>query len=91
MGEIGSELLKIGLLGPIVVGLAVYVLRLQKQIEEVQAKRTLDAQAVSERLLALSEKWSGLIAAHTAAMENQADTLNELKDAVRDILRGRRP
>jgi hypothetical protein len=51
--EVVSSLIQAGVLGPILVACGWYVLRLQRELREVHGARTADAQAVTDRVLAL--------------------------------------
>lgn len=49
------------ILGPVVVGVAIFAARVQKRLDEVQAARVEDAKKVTSTLLDLTERWHGVI------------------------------
>lgn len=69
--EVFTELAKVAILGPVIIALGWYTLRLHRDLRDAQEKRTADAQKVVDTLVALNNKWN--------------DSLNQLGNAVREL------
>jgi chromosome condensin MukBEF ATPase and DNA-binding subunit MukB len=81
--------LQLGILGPVLAVLARYTWKLHRDLREVEAKRTHDAQAVTQKLLELNDKWNQVIHSQLMSVEAQRDLLKEIKEnlwEVRDAL-----
>lgn len=86
-----ATLLQLGALGPVLVAVGWYVLKLQRELKEVHEARTTDAQAVTDRVLALASENNAIGAAQAQTQEGTrlalqalADRTERLEDAVRD-------
>jgi hypothetical protein len=87
--DVIKGLLQLGILGPVLAALALYTWKLHRDLREVEAKRTYDAQAVTQKLLELNDKWNQVIHSQLMSVEAQRDLLKEIKDnlwEVRDAL-----
>ncbi len=85
-----SALINAGVLGPVLIAVGWYVLRLQRELRVTQEKRVEDAQRVATQLLDLNDRWSEVVAEQTHAFEQQQqlivrvhELLADLKDALR--------
>lgn len=84
--SVTTALLNYGLLGPVLIACALYVLRLHKELRESQEARVKDAQAVIDRILGVAERYSDVsaeiaksLALHTEALENLRDEVRSRK------------
>lgn len=67
---------------------------LAKELRETKDKRIEDANRVTDRLLAITEKWHGLIENSTKAMTANTSAIDEMREAVgklSDRINVRRP
>jgi hypothetical protein len=87
-----DALINAGILGPILVAVGWYVLRLQRQLTdahaktaEAQEKRVEDAQRVATQLLELNDRWSETVAAQSAAFDEQRNLIGRVHDLLGDL------
>jgi len=78
--DLTSEALKLGILGPILVGLAIYAWTLHKELRKAEQARVTDAQAVTATLLELNQKWAELITNTTQCLNAQRDILERIEE-----------
>jgi len=81
-----------GILGPILVAVGWYVLRLGREnrvliqdLKEIQEKRTADAQAVTERILDVTDRFNQISQDTQIALTQNTQAIVDLKEAIRDI------
>jgi hypothetical protein len=86
-----EALLNLGILGPVLVAAGLYVTRLHKDLKEVQEKRTSDAQAVVDRVLALAKSHSDTSQLLNQTLTEHGLVLAELRDALRSMANYRAP
>lgn len=72
-----------GLAGAILVGCAGLLIRLQRQLSEVQEKRVSDAKAVASQILALVESNHEVSKRLATVLEANTVALRELREDVR--------
>ncbi len=87
-----NALVNAGILGPILLAVGWYVLRLQRQLTEAHAKTTEahekrvdDAQRVATQLLELNDRWAQIVAAQVAASEEQQRLIEGVKSILVDV------
>jgi hypothetical protein len=85
--QIMDALLKLGALSPVIILFAWYIIQKDKEIKAkdesmsiVQEARVAEAQAVTDRLLDLSEKWMEAIQKNTEATERVRTVLHAIHD-----------
>jgi hypothetical protein len=71
-----------GTLAPVLLAFGIYILKKDKRIDALQAEvaeaheaRVRDAQAVTEGLIKLNDKWMAALNANTTAMNNIREAL----------------
>lgn len=84
-----QALVQMGVLGPVVVAIGFYVLKLQKTLQEVQEKRTTDAQGVVERVLSLVDRQNETIDNLRMTLSQLGGVINELRQEVRELRSGK--
>lgn len=96
MDAVATEMLRIAILGPVVVALAIYTWKLhrenrdlQKENRECHEKRVADAQQVTEKVLQLNDRWNQTIGTFSALMTEQKTAAAEVREALRELLRQR--
>jgi len=85
-----QALVQMGVLGPVVVAIGFYVLRLQKELREVHEKRTADAQNVVERVLTLADRQNQTIEELRMTLSQLSSVITELRQEVKELRPGRR-
>ena len=80
-----TALINAGVLGPILIAVGWYTLRLQSQLRESQEKRVEDAQKVVNQLLELNDRWNSALVQATAANEALGESLMRLHEALREL------
>lgn len=98
MESVAGELLKVSIFGPILVAAGWFIWKQHKDVRslatalrEVQEKRVTDAQAVTDKLIQISDKWNGTIRDQSHLVEVLHATLQRIEDALdRGIEKGRR-
>lgn len=78
--DLTGEALKLGILGPILVGLAIYAWTLHKELRKAEQARVTDAQAVTSTLLELNQKWAELITDATKCLNEQRQILERIEE-----------
>lgn len=80
-----SALINAGILGPVLLAVGWYTLRLQAQLRESQEKRVEDAQKVVSQLLELNDRWNASIGHATASTDELRDSLERLHEALKEL------
>lgn len=85
--QVVDALFKLGALSPVIILFAWYIVQKDKEIKSkdeamsvVQEARVAEAQAVTDRLLDLSEKWMEAIQKNTEATEQVRTVLHAIHD-----------
>ena len=84
MDGIAAELLKNGVLGAAVIGLAVFIWRIYRALQKVNESRVAEAREVTQQLLDLSQTWTEMIAAQTAMIERHNENVTALRNECRE-------
>lgn len=91
-----TALLNAGILGPILLSVAWYVLRLetrlretQGELREVSEKRVADAQAVTTTVLALADRMNEDSQENSTSLQKMAQSIDTLVDEIRRTRSGR--
>lgn len=79
-----GKLAEHGVLGIALAALGLYTWHLHKELRRVETERTRDAQAVTQTLIQLNDKWSGAVQALTTALSAQHTMLEKLEDLLRE-------
>jgi len=80
-----TALINAGILGPILIAVGWYTLRLQGQLKDSQEKRVEDAQKVVAQLLELNDRWNAALVQATASNESLGESLTRLHEALREL------
>jgi hypothetical protein len=91
-----SALVNLGTLGPVVAAVGLYVLKLQRehredralllaQLQTLSEKRTLDAHAVVDRVLGVSEAHSRSDEQFSGALQTLGHELADVRQELRDM------
>lgn len=86
-----NALANAGIFGPFLAAALWYIYKLGKDLKEVQEKRTQDAQEVVTRILDLADRQNRTATELQLVLAQHAQTLGEVKEALRDIARGHPP
>lgn len=92
MDQVITELIKLSILGPILVALGLYTLRIHKDLRASEDGRIKDAQAVVDKLLKLNSDWNTTInsllnaaEAQKEANENQRERAREAREILNEF------
>jgi hypothetical protein len=88
-----TELVKNGVLGIVLAAVGLYAWNQSKELRKAESERTKDAQAVTQQLIALNDKWNAAVGALTSALQAQREMLDRLEELIRETkeaLRNRR-
>jgi len=96
MDAVATELLKVGPLGAIIIAMAIYIWRRDKEhrherdrlmteITTIHERRIADSHAVTTTVLQLNDKWNGTVNSFATIMDAQKDTMVEVREALRDL------
>ena len=80
-----AALLNAGILGPVVIAVGWYTLRLQTQLKDSQEKRVEDAQRVVSQLLELNDRWNQAIGEQMTAFDAQRELIERVHETLRDV------
>lgn len=80
-----TALVNAGILGPVLVAVGWYTLRLQGQLKESQEKRVEDAQRVVSQLLDLNDRWNASFNQAAASTDELRDLVARVHDTLRDL------
>lgn len=80
-----TALLNAGILGPILIAIGWYTLRLQSQLKDSQEKRVEDAQRVVEQMLQLNDRWNESIGELTGSFNELSELLVRLRETLREM------
>lgn len=83
-----APLIQAGVLGPIVVALAIHARALGRQIQALNDARIADKDVATEALLAMSEEHNKTTSDVARTMTESTAAMNNLREALRDALRG---
>lgn len=86
--DLATKFLENGVIGACVVVLAFVVWRLYKSYDKIQDSRVNEAQAVTDRILKLSEDWLTAISDLTKMVEQHSGNVTELRKENRERLEG---
>ena len=82
-----NALLQAGILGPVVICVGWYTLRLQRELKESPEKRVGDAQHVVTQLLELNDRWNEVIQKQATGFDEQKDLIQRIHETMRDLER----
>lgn len=80
-----KSLVQLGVLGPVLAALASYCWRLHSDLRKTETLRTADAQAVTNKLIELNNKWIEAISALGTSAEAQREVLREIREMLGDL------
>ena len=81
------ELIKLGVVGPLLAIAVGYIWKLHKDLQTSHKEKSEVATATTERLLLTNEKWQGAIANSTRILESSKDAIERLEGTVRELER----
>lgn len=80
-----TALINAGILGPILIAVGWYTLRLQSQLRDSQEKRVDDAQKVVAKLLDLNDRWNASFNQATSSQEELRELLLRLHETLKEL------
>lgn len=72
------------ILGPVLIGLAIAYVRLQRQLHGVQEARVADAQKVTTTLLDISKRQNEVTTELTRVLDHNTKAIEELRMTIRE-------
>jgi len=83
--EVLTELLKLGILGPIVIAMGWFVLRQQKIIEKQHTDHIATTTQHLDRLLQLNQAWQGVLNANSQLLSDTVSALGSVQETLQDV------
>lgn len=83
--EVVTELIRLGVLGPILVVTGWFVWQQHKTIEEMHKARAEETKQFVDRLFALNTAWQEVLNSHSSVMTDTVGTLTMVKDTLADV------
>lgn len=83
--EVLTELLKLGILGPIVIAMGWFVLRQQKTIEKQHNEHITATQQHLERLLQLNQAWQAVLTTNSQLLVDTVSALGSVQETIQDV------
>jgi deoxyadenosine/deoxycytidine kinase len=85
MEPVLGELLRLGILGPVVASCVWFIVRLHKDLREVEKARAEDAKQVIDKLIGINDKWQQAFTANAEVLKLNNSALEQVKDALNDV------
>lgn len=86
--ELAAKFLEHGITGACVIALAYVVWKLYKAYNKIQDDRVLEAKAVTDKMLSISEEWLTALGDITNMVERHSDNVTELRNECRERTEG---
>lgn len=86
--ELAAKFLEHGITGACVIALAYVVWKLYKAYNKIQDDRVVEAKAVTDKMLSISEEWLTALGDITKMVERHSDNVTELRNECRERTEG---
>jgi chromosome condensin MukBEF complex kleisin-like MukF subunit len=83
--EVLTELLKLGILGPIVVSIGWFCWQQHKTIEKLHTSQALATQQHIDRLLQLNTAWQEVLSANAELLSSTVTTLGSVRETLQNV------
>lgn len=83
--EVLTELIRVGILGPIVVAVGWFCWQQHKTIEALHQTRAAETQQFVDRLFALNTAWQNVLAANSNLLSDTVTTLDSVRTTLQDV------
>ena len=83
--ELITELVKLGVLGPVLGAAVWFIWRLHKDLREVEKCRSDDAKQVIDKVLSINDKWQTAFTANAEVLKLNNVALDQVHHALNDV------
>jgi type II secretory pathway component PulC len=82
---VASELLKIGILGPVLVAALWFIYKLYVDLREAEKSRVKDIESIVDKLMLTNQRWQEAFTAHSEVVKSNSAVLAEVRETMKDM------